>query len=93
MALDTASQVVLVERIHLPMQEILETLVWSLGQEDLLEEGLATHSSIFAWRIPWTEKPGRIQRLWHDLVTEYMALDVLNYFSSVPFSRSVVSDS
>ena len=30
----------------------------SLGQEDLLEEGMATHSSILAWRIPWTEEPG-----------------------------------
>ena len=31
-----------------------------LGQEDALEEGLATHSSILAWRIPWTEEPGRL---------------------------------
>ena len=35
--------------------------VRSLSQEDLLEEGLATHSSIPAWRIPWTEEPGRLQ--------------------------------
>ena len=34
-----------------------ETHVRPLGQEDLLEKGLATHSNIFAWRIPWTEKP------------------------------------
>ena len=34
------------------------TWVWSLGQEDPLEEGMATHSSILAWRIPWTEEPG-----------------------------------
>ena len=33
----------------------------SLGQEDPLEKGIATHSSILAWRIPWTEKPGRLQ--------------------------------
>ena len=33
----------------------------SLGQEDLLEEGLATHSSVPAWRIPWTEEPGGLQ--------------------------------
>ena len=32
-----------------------------LGQEDPLEEGMATHSSILAWRIPWTEEPGRLQ--------------------------------
>ena len=35
-----------------------ETWVRSLGLEDALEEGMATHSSIFAWRIPWTEEPG-----------------------------------
>ena len=34
--------------------------VWSLGQEDPLEEGMATHSSIPAWGIPWTEEPGRL---------------------------------
>ena len=33
----------------------------SLGREDLLKKGMATHSSIFAWRIPWTKEPGRIQ--------------------------------
>ena len=37
--------------------------VQSLGQEDLLEEGMATHSSILAWRIPWMEKPGRLQSM------------------------------
>ena len=36
-----------------------ETWVWSLGQEDPLKKGMATHSSILAWRIPWTEEPGR----------------------------------
>ena len=35
--------------------------VQSLGQEDPLEEGMATHSSLLAWRIPWTEEPGRLQ--------------------------------
>ena len=38
-----------------------ETLVRSLGQEDPLEKEVATHSSILAWRIPWTEEPGRLQ--------------------------------
>ena len=38
-----------------------ETRVQSLGQEDPLEEGMATHSSILAWRIPWTEEPGGLQ--------------------------------
>ena len=38
-----------------------ETQVRSLGQEDPLEKGMGTHSSILAWRIPWTEKPGGLQ--------------------------------
>ena len=42
----------------LPMQE---TQVRSLGQEDALEEGMATHCSVPAWRTPWTEEPGRLQ--------------------------------
>ena len=51
-----------------------ETWVWSLGQEDPLEKGMATYSNILAWRIPWTEKPGGLQsmgsqRMVHDWVT------------------------
>ena len=40
-----------------------ETLVQSLGQEDPLEKGMVTHSSILAWRIPWTEEPGGLQSI------------------------------
>ena len=40
-----------------------ETQVQSLGQKDLLEKEMATHYNIFAWRIPWTEDPGRLQSL------------------------------
>jgi len=40
-----------------------ETQVLSLGQEDPLEEGMATHSSILAWRVPWTEEPGGLQSM------------------------------
>jgi len=45
--------------------------MWSLGGEDPLEEGMATYSSFLAWRIPWTEEPGRLQpiglqRIRHD---------------------------
>ena len=48
-----------------------ETWVRSLGQEDPLEKGMASHSSMLAWRIPWTEEPGGLQsrgsqRLGHD---------------------------
>ena len=53
---------------HLPA--VQEAQVQSLGQEDPLEKGMATHSSILAWRIPWTEEPGRLhmgsQRVRHD---------------------------
>ena len=45
------------------LPEVQETQVRSLGQEDPLEEGMATHSSILAWRIPWTEEPGRLQSI------------------------------
>ena len=44
-------------------QETKETWVWSLGQEDPLGEGMATHSSIRAWSIPWTEEPGGLQSI------------------------------
>ena len=54
----TASLVAQQYRIHLPMQE---TLVWSLGGEHPLEKEMATHSSIFVWKIPWTEEPGGLQ--------------------------------
>ena len=40
-----------------------ETWVQLLGQEDPLEKEMATHSSILAWRIPWTEEPGRLQSM------------------------------
>ena len=55
-------------------QETQETQVQSLGREDPLEEKMATYSSIFAWRIPWAEEPGRLQsmrlqRVGHDLQT------------------------
>ena len=45
------------------MQELQEIKVQSLGQEDPLEEAMATHSSILAWRIPWTEEPGGLQSM------------------------------
>ena len=53
------------------LPEMQKTWVRSLSQEDALEKGMATHSSILAWRIPWTEEPGglqsmRLQRDGHD---------------------------
>ena len=54
---------------NLPL--VQETQIRSLGGEDPLEKGMETHSSILAWRIPWTEDPGglqsmRLQRVGHD---------------------------
>ena len=46
---------------NLPIRQ--ETWVHSLGQEDSLEKGMATHSSVLAWRIPPTEEPGRLQSM------------------------------
>ena len=42
------------------VKEMQEMMVWSLGWEDPLEEEMATHSSILAWEIPWTEEPGGV---------------------------------
>ena len=50
-------------RTYLPMQETVEMWVWSLCQENSLEESMATHSSILAWRIPWTKEPSRLQSM------------------------------
>ena len=53
-----ASQVAQWYRTHLPVQEPQETWVRSLGREDPLEDEMATHSSILAWKIPWMEELG-----------------------------------
>ena len=68
-----ASQVALVVKSLPAMQE---TWVWSLGWEDPPEKGMETHSSILAWRIPWTEEPGGLQPMGsqtvrHDLVAKH----------------------
>ena len=57
------------------MQEAQETQVQSLGREDPLEKEMATHSSILAWKIPWTEEPSglqsiRLKRAGHNLATK-----------------------
>ena len=45
-----------------------ETWAQSLGQEDPLEKEMAIHSSTLAWKIPWTEEPGRLQSMWSQRV-------------------------
>ena len=69
-----------------------ETWVWSLGQEDPLEEEMATHSSILALKIPWTEEPGRlhiVHRVWragHEWTTEYVHI-----YTRVSISQSCLT--
>ena len=56
-----------------------ETWVQSLGREDPLEKGMATHSSILAWRIPWTEEPGGLQSMGSQRVREDWVTDTHIY--------------
>ena len=69
----------LVIKTCLPMQEMW---VWFLGQEDLLENEMAIHSSIPSWEVPWTEEPGglqsmELQRVRHDLATKQQQQQIL----------------
>ena len=69
------------------MQETrIDLWVRSLGQEDPLEKGVATHSSILAWRIPWTGEPGRLQPMGSQRVdkTERLTLNHLTHTASLP---------
>ena len=63
-----ASQVVLVVKNPPDNAGDIETGVPSIGREDPLEKDMATHSSILAWRIPWTEEPGRLQSIGWQIV-------------------------
>ena len=84
----------LVAQIVKNMPVMQETWIWSLGQEDPLKKGMATHSSILAWRVSWTEEPGRLQsvesqRIGHNWATNTSTIlfsqqcfSYLNQFSS-----------
>ena len=69
------------------MQEPQETRVWSLGQENPLEEDMTTYSSILAWRIPWTEESGGLQSMasqrvrhdWSDLACTHREKDLSSW--------------
>ena len=65
------------------MQEMQKILVQSLGQEDSLEEEMATHSSIFAWEIPRTEEPGGSQSKWsHRVGCDWVSVQDRAYLNS-----------
>ena len=65
-----------------------ETRFWSLGQEDPLEKGMATHSSILAWRIPWTEEPGRLQSVGSKTVGHNWATNACTHTYTIQFRGS-----
>ena len=73
--------------------------VWSLGQEDPLEEGMATHSSVLAWRIPRMEEPGglqstqlqRVRRDWSDLARMHVFSFLLGFYLGVELLGLVVT--
>ena len=74
---------------------VQETWVQSLGWEDPLEEGMATHSSILAWKTPWTEEPGGLwymgsQRVRHDWATKHTSFN-LTEISSTHLSQSTLT--
>ena len=71
---------------YLPLKE---TTVWSLGQEDPLEEGMTTHSSILAWRIPLTEGPGGLQSMGSQTVGQDWATNGQQKYSD---PRSIVGN-
>ena len=54
----------LVDHMVKNLSGMQETWVQSLGQEDLMEKGMATHSSTLTWRVPWTEEPGGVAKSW-----------------------------
>ena len=67
-----------------------ERWVWSLGQEDPLEKEIETHSSILAWEIPWTEKPGGLQSMGSQRVGNNIATEYSTQFSYI---CSIICDS
>jgi len=64
----TFTRAFLVAQIVKSLPAMQETWVRSLGQKDLLEKGMATHSSILVWRFPWAEESGGLQSLWSQRV-------------------------
>ena len=74
------------------VQESQETQVWSLGQEDSLQEDMATHSSIRAKKIPWTEEPGGLQCMGSQSVRHNWS-DWVRMHSTISVPDSLVSAS
>ena len=74
---------------HLPTMQ--DTLVQSLGQEDLLEKEVAPHSSILLWKIPWKEGPGRLQSMGHKSRTQLSDFTFNNATDSIMTIISLIN--
>ena len=68
-----------------------ETQVWSLCWKDPLEKGMATHSSIHAWRIPWTEEPGGLQSMGSQIVKHKCVTNTFHFHWEMHFAYSTFS--
>ena len=84
----------LVAQVVKNLPAMWETRVQSLGQEDPLEKGKATHSSILIWRIPWTEKPAKLQssgfqRVRQEWVTNFFLMTNMTSLDSILKSRDI----
>ena len=73
------------------MQEMQQMWVWSPGQEDSVEEGIVTHSSILAGKIPWTEEPGGLQSIGLQSQTWLSTLNIIlkSLLINVPFEKMI----
>ena len=66
-------------------QELQETWLWSLGWEDPLEEEMAAHSSVLAWRLPWTEEPGELQSMGSQrVIHNWSNLARIHFYNTFP---------
>ena len=67
---------------------VQEAWLWSLGREDSLKKGMATHSSVLAWRIPWTEEAGRLESMGLQRIRHYWLTHIFTF--SVSLKEAIV---
>ena len=89
-SIEVRPQVAVQEVKNLPA--VQETCVWSLGQEDPLEKGMAAHSSVLVWRFPWVEEPGGLQSMGWQKVGHDSASNFFHYLleALIRFSHFVL---
>ena len=84
------AEYVLVAQTVKNLPAMQETGVWSLGQEDPLEKGMATHSSVLAWKIPGTEEPGGMQSMGSQSQTQLSNKHFMHHFNLSSYSLSII---